>query len=535
MKLSRRILLFALMAFAVSHSSARADFDPIVPTIDVRTPSGALPTITFDNLINPLTGTSNGSFPTSGYSQDALNIINSHRVAMQQVQAALLYLRTHRASILAGHDARYNQIFGDFYNPNSAFAGQYDRTILVTRLDQFGRPLHDRFGHLIQDEKINTEHFDLIYNVFSRIQQALNAPTTYNLGAQSDAASQLIFDTYGGLATANSLVGDPLFGNGFGQANLRFPLSPLPPTVLTLANERDVGVLQWGDSPTYTPIHRAQVNATKPTVKQLGDFVNDRLDIYSDATAATSTNPTASGAVSSTIAVDNYVGGAFLNERIVSGSSTSPTEFRQYQLIISALAHSVGTTPLYQVTDTTVTTKDFGALVDYDPTLPLGFPSTATLINLDTKSTVTTYVVSVQPPATATGGDVSTPTFTPTTLNAIDGVVRTMSTLTRVVVPLQTALYSGLLAEFGDSAYFLAALDAGSYGRFADLFASAADGGFGDGSLLPPPGKNGTNSQDAFDPVVPGGFSRVVVVPDPPPQPVITPTSNGSGSGSSTP
>lgn len=533
MKLCRRILLFAVMALAVSHRSAQAEVDQISPTIDVRTPTGELPTITFDNLINPLTGTSNGTFPTSGYSQDALNIINAHRVAMQQVQAALLYLRMHRAEILAGRNSRYNQIFGDFYNPNSAFAGQYDRTILVNRLDQFGRPLHDRFGHIIQDRRINTEHFDLIYSVFSRIQQALNAPTSYNLGAQPDAASQLIFNTYGGLGTARSLVGDPLFGNGSGGANLRFPLSPLAPTVLTLANERDVGLLQWGDSATYTPIHVAQVNGTTPTVNELGEFVNDRLDIYSVATPSVDDGDPATVDISSTIGVDNYVGGAFLNERIVSGSSTTPTELKQYQLIIAALARSVGTTPLYQVTDTTTTVKEFGNLIDYDPTLPLGFPDTATLINIDSTSTVSTYIVSVQPPA-IDPADTGTPTFTPQTISGIEGVLRTTITVTRVVVPLQTAVYSGLLAEFGDSAYFLAAMDAGSYGLFANLFASAEDGGFGDGSLLPPPGKSGTSSQDPFDPIVPGGFSRSVVVPDPPPEPVITPTTNNNNNNNNT-
>ncbi len=109
MKQLRRAFFVAVVLLGGSYCQvAQAQVELIEPTIDLQPP-----TINFDTNINPVPGT---------YSADALNIIRAHKVALQQVQAAILYLRLHRTDILAGENTWYNENFGDFYDPNSPFA-----------------------------------------------------------------------------------------------------------------------------------------------------------------------------------------------------------------------------------------------------------------------------------------------------------------------------------------------------------------------------------------------------------------------------
>lgn len=102
-------------------SNAQAEPAFIQPNYDVE-----LPIITFDNNINPISPANPFG---SGLSNDALNILRAHAVAIQQVEAAVQYLRSNQASILQGKNSFYNKIFGDFYSADSEFAGSYDRTV----------------------------------------------------------------------------------------------------------------------------------------------------------------------------------------------------------------------------------------------------------------------------------------------------------------------------------------------------------------------------------------------------------------------
>jgi len=449
-----RGLVFAAIAMAMVAGGRVAVAQQFIdPTINLQ-----LPGISFDSNINPVPGT---------LSNDALNIIRAHRLALQQVQAALRYLQVNRAEIMRGENAWYNQIFGDFYNPNSAFAGLYDRTLQVPTFN------FDRFGNIITEEQYNTAHFDRVFNVFLRIQQGLNNDTNYAWGAQpNDPVSQATFDAYRSPTVANPIpqMGDPLFGNA----------------AVTIT--QDTGFRKWGYSTSFTPKHLNQI-ATDPnnplrwdedndiggtlTPAQELAFFRDRLDTYS-----------VSGVNSPLGTTDIYVGGAFLNESMRSNSSIPgepnpffhPTELAQYQQLIEALAQSEGSLGYELVTTDVVVTTERGNITT------ITFSSTT---------------------GTSTGTSVPGTTTT-TVTNTVNGVTETITTDTTIsVVSAAAPIEPGLLALFGESAYFMAALDSKSYALFVDLFKPVQEGGIGDGDLLPPPGKQGTLSS-VFVPVVPG-------------------------------
>lgn len=436
----RRALLATALFLGVATQVARAEVQLIEPTVDIQ-----LPSINFDTNINPISGL---------LSEDALNIIRAHRVALQQVQAALLYLQQHRDDILAGKNEWYNENFGDFYDPNSPFAGLYNRILKhdTGKLDQFNKPIYEDW--------YNTAHYDRVVYVFTRIQAALKDTINYAWGAQTGNATNAgIFDTY---RNAPVTIGDPLFGSPTQPdtisqlpASLIDPLTGLPfidpvtmmpfavPPLLgdplfthfarALADDR--GTIQWGLSTSFTPDHLKQI-ATNPlnplhwdddnaistpmaplTPDQELAFFRDRLDAFAVTDATTGDS-------------NVFVGGAFLNEqqRADSGGTGQPnqfftqTEFSQYQQLISALAQSAGSLP-------------------------------------------------------PTGSAVGT-----------TGV----------------AIENGIFAALGANANFYQALDGKSYAAFADLFKPVEEGGIGDGTLLPPPGKSGGRSGIFFEPLVPG-------------------------------
>jgi hypothetical protein len=579
----RIFLLTTAFACAVSGQRVEAQVATIDPTVDVRNSDGTLPQITFDSNIQP----TDGSVPPGSYTQDALNILEAERVAMQQVQAAILYLKAHRLDILHGSDSRYNKIFGDFYNPNSAFAGQYDRTTHVTRHDSHGRPLHDRFGHDIQDTRYNTAHFDEVLGVFLKIQQALRADTTYSYGAQTgNAASQAIFDAYRNnastttnssgavTAVANGTVGDPLFGYGTGNSSLH-PAAPF--------QGPDLGLLQWGYSTSFTPAHLAQL-ASSPDSRLRWDednaiggtltpaqelaFFRDRLDAYASITQST----TVSG-VTKAGSSNVYVGGAFLNELTRSDSTPPgtpnpyfiPTEFHQYQMIIAALAQAAGTTTIFRqdITTTVSEVDDFfvpgggfggggGGQNGNGNGNGNNNPPIANSVTLPDVVTTVSKLVSVDP-----GADTSITTTAieaiadPTQVQSVIGLRHLTTKVVTVNTSITNSVEPGLLNQYGDTAYFLAALDANSYAKFTDLFQAMSEGGTGNGTLLPPPGKSGAfvptttdpNAIDPtaldqfdpiFDPIVPGGFNTTKAVPNVPSKVATTTTGSGSGSGSGT-
>lgn len=424
---------------------AQAQVEFIDPVINIP-----LPVINFDANINPVPGTLSG---------DALNIIRAHRVALQQVQAAIQYLRVHRNDILAGENAWYNETFGDFYDPDSPFAGLYNRILKhdTGRVDRFNNPIYEDW--------YNTAHYDRVLFVFTQIEAALKDTITYAYGAQVTAPNTQdpIFDTYRNGALT---VGDPLFGSPSTPDNISpIPIDPLtglpfvdPVTGLPYTNQpllgdplvshmgitlpaaSDRGTVQWGFSTSFTPEHLNQIatNPTNPlswdddndltfdddndpltpevalTPEQQLAFFNDRLDAY---------------AVTDSVTGDTtvYVGGAFLNESQRSDSTPTgepnpffhPTEFNQYQQIVMALAQSEGS----------------------------------------------------QAPSSGTGSAVS--------------------------------IENGIASFMGASSYFFQALDGRSYASFVDVFKPIEEGGIGDGSLLPPPGKAGSRSS-VFIPLVPG-------------------------------
>ncbi len=446
MKQLKRAFFVAVVLLGGSYCQvAHADVEFIDPTIDL-----APPTINFDTNINPVPGT---------LSSDALNIIRAHRVALQQVQAAIRYLEVHRADILAGDNAWYNENFGDFYDPNSPFAGLYNRILKhdTGNLDKFGNPIYEDW--------YNTAHYDRVMYVFRQIQTALQNTITYAWGAQTgNAANSAIFDNYrlgttpvGQPIPNNGIltVGDPLFGSPqTPDYSTPLPIDPStglpyidPITMLPIVNPPlvgdplvshfaivlpvadDRGSVQWGDSTSYTAKHLAQIanNPNNPlswdddndintgSADQDLAFFRDRLDAYAVNTPATLLTPE-----------DNtvFVGGAFLTESQRSDSSVDgqpnpffhPTEFNQFQQIIMALGQSVG------------------SLAD------------------------------------SNGNQVS--------------------------------IENGISEFMGPSAYFFEALDGRSYASFTDLFQPVQEGGIGDGSLLPPPGKQGGRSSN-FVPLVP--------------------------------
>lgn len=445
MKPLRRAFFVATLLLGVSFSQvARAEVQVIEPVIDIP-----LPTINFDPNINPVPGTLSG---------DAQNIIRAHRVALQQVQAALIYLAEHRTDILAGENTWYNETFGDFYDPNSAFAGLYNRTLKhdTGKLDKFGNPIYE--------EWYNTAHYDRVVYVFRQIQAALKDTITYALGAQTgNAANSAIFDAYRTLTALDPVtglpvqvsqltVGDPLFGSPQTPDNSTpVPIDPTtglpiidpvtmlpfvnPPLVgsplvshfaISLQATDDRGSVQWGNSTSFTSAHQNQLannpnnplswdddNAVSTVAAPLSPdeelaFFKDRLDAFA-----------AHDAITDDLTV--YVGGAFLNESQRSNSSVDgqpnpffhATELKQFQQIIMALAQSEG--------------------------------------------------------SRGAGGS-----------------------------PIE----NGISEFMGPSAFFFQALDGKSFGAFVDLGKPVQEGGVGDGTLLPPPGKRGGRNS-VFFPLVP--------------------------------
>lgn len=85
--------------------------------------------ITFDTVLNPGQG-------VGVLSPDALRIIESHKMAQQQVRYAINYLLTHRAQILAGEDELFNEHFGAYYADNP-FIGQYQSQVPMVSLKSY--------------------------------------------------------------------------------------------------------------------------------------------------------------------------------------------------------------------------------------------------------------------------------------------------------------------------------------------------------------------------------------------------------------
>ena len=482
-QLGRALLVAAALFGASSSPVAKAEVAFIEPTLNL-----ALPQISFGAGINPVGGS---------YSTDALNIIRAHRVALQQVQAAIIYLQAYRDNILSGQNAGYNAAFGDFYNPNSQFAGQYNRTLR--------RPTGkvDRFGNQEYETVYNTAHFDRVLSVYMGIQSALQSSITYALGAQptvpttgtSTTPIDSVFETYRhNVAT----IGDPLFGTPYvAQAGYVYsfndpkgnpyinpvtkrpyidpitgqpdidpttgkpflnPLTgqPFPnyamlgdPSVnnpqITLDAALERGLVQWGDSTSFSPKHATQI-ANNP---------NNPLRWDDDNDISTTTAPL-----------------------------TPEEELAFFKDRLDAYAVKYTTTTVNGVTTTTPETVYIGGA----------------FLNEEQRSNST-------PPGTPNSF------FHPTELNQYqmiimalaqsDGSTQSRTTANGVTTTTGVAIEPGLLELFGQSAYFFEALDSKSYALFADVFRAMQDGGIGDASLLPPPGKR-ASAQDTFIPVVPG-------------------------------
>jgi hypothetical protein len=396
-QLGRTFLVAAVLVAAMTSSAAKAEVAFIQPTINLE-----LPQISFTIGVNP----------TLTYSTNALNVLRAHRVALQQVQAAIMFLTTNRKNILAGQNAAYNAAFGDFYNPNSQFAGQYNRTV-QTPIGVDGK------GNLIYRTDYNTAHYDRVLYVYQQVQQALQSSITYALGAQpvvNEDGTIGVDPVFNAYRTQTVTVIDPQFGNIQNNDELQ-----------RYATFADRGIFKWGLSSSSTPKHLANPSlpwyddndrstATAPlTADQEMAFFHDKLDAY--ATVATTIETDGDDVI---VPETVYLGNAFFTESERDGDlfsgipqdGFSPTEFHQYQMIIAALAEANGSTTNLQI-------------------------------------------------------------------------------------------YAGLNEVFGETSDFLAAFDSGSYASFASGSSTVPGGNFGDGSLLPPPGKNATDS-DNFFPYVPG-------------------------------
>ena len=480
----RAILVAAVLFGATTSPVAQAEVDFIAPTLNLT-----LPQISFGPGINPIGGS---------YSNDALNIIRAHQVALQQVQAAILYLQANRDNILAGQNAGYNKVFGDFYDPNSQFAGLYNRTLRKPTGSV------DRFGNQQYQTIYNTAHFDRVLYVYQRIFAALQGSMNYALGAQpittttgsTTTTLDAAFETYRhNVAT----VGDPLFGSPFiqqGGSGFRFnapngqpyinpatnrpyvdprtgivdidpvtgrpylnpftgkpfPSSALlgdpsvfnPQITLDVALER--GLVQWGSSTSFTPKHLTQL-ATAPNSPLRWDDDNDLSTL--------------------TIPLTPEQELAFFKDRL------------------DAYAVQRTSTTTNNVTTTTPETIYIGgAFLNEEQrsnSTPPGSPN-----SFFHETELNQYQMIIMALAQSDGSTQTTTTTNGVTTN--NGGV---------------AIEPGLLELFGQSAYFFEALDSKSYALFANVFLASQDGGIGDGSLLPPPGKRSSSSQ-IFTPVVPG-------------------------------
>jgi hypothetical protein len=67
----------------------------------------------------------------------------------------------------------------------------------------------------------------------------------------------------------------------------------------------------------------------------------------------------------------------------------------------------------------------------------------------------------------------------------------------------QAGAVPGLTELFGQNPSFTQAFDSANFAKFADMSKSVAEGGVGDGTVLPPAGKNASFNGE-FLPVVPG-------------------------------
>lgn len=488
MKQFGRIVLAAAVLFGATASpEARAEVALIQPTVNLT-----LPQITFGPGINPLTGT---------YSNDAFNIIRAHQVALQQVQAAIIYLEVNRDNILAGQNVGYNNAFGDFYNPNSPYAGLYNRTL------QSPTGNYDKFGNQTFQTVYNTAHYDRVLYVYRQIQAALQSSIKYSLGAQPidddnnplTAPVDKAFDTYRhNVAT----VGDPRYSSAY-TIDQRAAYQALNPLT---------------GAPLINPITK------RPYI----DPITGKADI-NPFTGRPYTNPFTGRPFQDVAAVGNAgvnnvqitLDDALERGLVQWGDSTS---FSLKHL--NQIANDPNN-PLRWDDDNDLST----ATVPLTPEQELVFfkerldayaqlPQSVTTGNSTTTSVETIFLggafLNEEQRSNSTPAGTPNPFFHPTDMNQYQMIIMALaqangSTSSSSVLSNGTvtttagvAIEPGLFELFGESAYFFQSLDAKSYANFANVFKSVEEGGFGDGSLLPPPGKQGTAGYVAFIPIVPG-------------------------------
>ena len=488
MKQFGRVVLAAAVLFGATTSPvARAEVAFIAPTVNL-----ALPQITFGPGINPLTGT---------FSNDAFNIIRAHQMALQQVQAAINYLRINRDNILAGQNAGYNKSFGDFYNPNSPYAGLYNRTL------QSPTGNLDKFGNQTFDTVYNTAHYDRVLYVYSQVQAALNSSIKYSLGAQpidhdDGPLTPAIDETFDAYRRNVATVGDPRYSSAY-TIDARAAYSALNP----FTGEPLINPLT--ERPYIDPITgKADIDPRtgRPYINPF--TLRPFQDIASVGNA---------GVNNVQITLDD----ALERGLVQWGDSTS---FSRRHL--DQIANDPNN-PLRWDDDNDLSTPD----VPLTPEQELAFfkerldayallPQSVTEGNSTTTSVETIFVggafLNEEQRSNSTPPGEPNPYFHPTDMNQYQMIIMALAQANgstastselsdgTVTTTAGVSIEPGLFELFGESAYFFQSLDANSYAQFADVFNSVDEGGFGDGTLLPPPGKDATAGFQLFVPIVPG-------------------------------
>ncbi|HVV99974.1 MAG TPA: hypothetical protein VHB77_06525, partial [Planctomycetaceae bacterium] len=178
--------------------------------------------IGFDNGVNPPN-------TTGDLSPTAQAIVNDQRLAQHEIALAIYYLDHNRTNIMAGNDANYNKIFGQFYVPNNQFTGLYNQTTKFGNYQAQVDPQNPNRRILVPIAgplHANPSQFSDVLTTFKNIQVAMTHPTFYRFGPPASPIADL--NKFGGQVV---LTGDLRFGTG---------------ALTTVVGDR--GTLEWGFS-----------------------------------------------------------------------------------------------------------------------------------------------------------------------------------------------------------------------------------------------------------------------------------------------
>ena len=314
--------------------------------------------IGFDNIVNPPT-TGNTLSPT------AQAIVNDQRLAQHEVALAIFYLKHNRSSILAGNDALYNSIFGQFYVPNNPFTGLYNQTTKFGNYQAQIDPLNPNHRILVPipgPEHSNPAQFSDVLTTFEHIQKSMTHPTFYQWGPDfgTNVTSDIKqLNTFGGQPV---LTGDLKFGTG---------------AFITVGGDR--GTLEWGFSTSISDLNTAALKAGKllPWYQDEGVPPTEKTEPFAFTHVFMTIYGQDWSAKGNTVPGFNIetIGQSFVTQQQQTSSgfglfnppTFAPTQFNQLDMIIQSFAQQIPTNLL------SGTGLGVSGLTAYQPAIYAGF------------------------------------------------------------------------------------------------------------------------------------------------------------------